>query len=155
MKVSDKETASRTKRFEQVCREGGVKLTPQRMEVFRSVAETGDHPDAEMVYKRVRERMPTVSMDTVYRTLWLLRDLGLIIALGASRERARFDANLTRHHHFVCEHCGLTRDFYSDDFDEVKLPELLNGVGEVITMQVEARGICLGCAAKKHTEKRA
>ena len=63
------------------------------------------------VFEGVRERMPTVSLDTVYRTLWWLKDLGLITTLGSSRERTRFDANLSRHHHFVCVQCGLTRDF--------------------------------------------
>jgi len=40
------------------------------MEIFREVAQAGDHPDAEKVFQGVRERMPTVSLDTVYRTLW-------------------------------------------------------------------------------------
>ena len=63
--------------FEQVCRGAGVKLTHQRMEVFREVALSGDHPDAETIYRRVRARIPTVSLDTVYRALWLLAELGL------------------------------------------------------------------------------
>ena len=52
--------------FETVCRDSGIKLTHQRLEIFREVAQTGDHPDAEKVYQGVRERMPTVSLDTVY-----------------------------------------------------------------------------------------
>ena len=96
------------------------------MEIFREVAQTGDHPEAERVHQGVRERMPTISLDTVYRTLWLLKDLGLINTLGPPRERTRFDANLSRHHHFVCIRCGLTRDIYSDELDELRL----TGFGE-------------------------
>ena len=117
MKIPLKEIEQRMARFEEACRNSGAKLTHQRMEIFREVAQTGDHPDAEKVFQGVRKRMPTVSMDTVYRTLWWLKDLGLITILGPARERARFDANLRRHHHFVCTQCGLTRDFYSDELD--------------------------------------
>jgi Fur family peroxide stress response transcriptional regulator len=136
-------------RFEQVCRSAGVKLTHQRMEIFRQVAQTSDHPDAESVYRGVRKRVPTMSLDTVYRALWLLSDLGLITTLGPPRERARFDANLRRHHHFVCHRCGLTRDFYSNAFDELRLPQSVKAIGSVETTHVEARGICRNCAMKE------
>ena len=136
-------------RFEEVCRNSGMKLTHQRMEIFREVAQTSDHPDAEKVYQGVRKRMPTMSLDTVYRTLWMLKDLGLITTLGSSRERTRFDANLSRHHHFVCIRCGLTRDFYSDAFDELRLPDSVKAFGRVETTQVEIKGVCLKCNAKE------
>ncbi len=136
--------------FQRVCREAGTKLTPQRLEIFREVAATGDHPDAETIHRRVKGRMPTVSLDTIYRTLWLLVDLGMIQTLGAAggRERARFDANLERHHHFVCVKCGLTRDFYSPDFDALAAPASLGEIGRVEATHVEARGVCLDCAGK-------
>jgi Fur family peroxide stress response transcriptional regulator len=133
-------------RFEQACRSAGVKLTHQRMEIFRELAHRGDHPDAESVYRGVRRRIPTMSLDTVYRALWLFSDLGLITTLGPSRERTRFDANLSRHHHFVCLRCGLTRDFCSDAFDELRLPQSIRTIGRVETTHVEARGVCRACA---------
>jgi Fur family peroxide stress response transcriptional regulator len=113
------------------------------------VAETGDHPDAETVFKSVRERVPTVSMDTVYRTLWRLKDLGLITTLGPQRERARFDANLSRHHHFVCTRCGLTRDFYSKNLDRLVLPDSLQSIGRAEKVQVEVKGLCFKCAQER------
>ena len=149
MKISKRETERRMGRFGQVCRNSGMKLTHQRMEIFREVAQTVDHPDAEKVYKGVRKRLATVSQDTIYRTLWLLKDLGLITTLGPPRERTRFDANLDRHHHFVCVRCGLMQDFYSDKFDELNLPESANSFGYVVTTQVEVKGVCLKCAAQK------
>jgi Fur family peroxide stress response transcriptional regulator len=145
---SKREVAQRMERFVQVCRNAGIRLTHQRLEIFREVAQTGDHPDADMVYQRVREQMPTVSLDTVYRTLWLLNDHGLITALGPSRERTRFDANLTRHHHFVCVHCGFTRDFYSEELNNIKLPRSAKALGRIEATLVEVRGVCRGCAGK-------
>ncbi|MCG8508701.1 MAG: transcriptional repressor [Rhodospirillales bacterium] len=148
MSVREQDIAARMEKFERVCREAGTKVTHQRLEIFREVAKTQDHPDAETIYHRVRERMPTVSLDTVYRTLWLLVDLGMIQTLGPGRERARFDANLDQHHHFVCVQCGLTRDFVSKDFDALALPASLKEIGSVEVTHVEARGVCLDCAAK-------
>jgi Fur family peroxide stress response transcriptional regulator len=145
MRVDKDDVERRMKRFEQVCRDAGTRLTHQRLEVFREVAQTGDHPDAETVYRRVRERLPTVSLDTVYRTLWLIADLGLINTLGPPRERTRFEANPRRHHHFVCVRCGLTRDFYGDAFDGLRLPAAVKAYGRVETTHVEARGICQAC----------
>lgn len=149
-----REVRQRVARFQQLCRDEGVRLTHQRMEIFREVAQTGDHPDAETIYKRVRERMPTVSLDTVYRTLWLLNDHGLITTLGPSRERTRFDANLTRHHHFVCVRCGLTRDFYSEELDDLELPRSAKAFGRIETTLVEVRGVCRECAGKKDTARK-
>jgi Fur family peroxide stress response transcriptional regulator len=149
MKVSKKELDKRMARFEEVCRESGAKLTPQRMEIFREVAQTGEHPDAEKVFEGVRKRMPTVSLDTVYRTLWWLNDLGLIKMLGPARERVRFDADLSRHHHFVCTECGLTRDFVSDELDRLELPDSLLSIGHAEKTHVEVKGLCRKCAGKK------
>lgn len=148
MKAGKDDIERRMKRFEQECRDAGARLTHQRLEVFREVAQTGDHPDAETVYRRVRERLPTVSLDTVYRTLWLLTDLGLISTLGPPRGSTRFEANLSRHHHFVCVHCGLTRDFYSDALDDLKLPAAVKAHGRVETTHVEVRGVCQTCGKK-------
>jgi Fur family peroxide stress response transcriptional regulator len=152
LKTEKREIERRMEHFEQVCRAAGVKVTHQRVEIFRQVAQSGHHPDADTVFRGVRKRVPTMSLDTVYRTLWLLDDLGLITTLGPPRERARFDANLRRHHHFVCRRCGLVRDFYSDTFDDLKLPESVSTIGLVETTHVEAEGVCTKCAGQQENE---
>lgn len=152
LKVSQREISTRMNRFVETCRASGAKLTHQRMEIFREVAQAIDHPDAEKVYRRVRKRVPTVSLDTVYRTLRWLEELGFISTLGPLRERARFDGNLRQHHHFVCVRCGLTRDFYSDHLNNLELPESVKAIGRVETMQVEVNGVCYDCAAKRNNK---
>ncbi len=149
MNPTPEELQQRLSRFKEGLRRAGVKLTHQRLEIFQEVAGSSDHPDVETVFKGVRERVPTVSLDTVYRTLWLLLDLGLITTLGPPRERVRFDANMRPHHHFVCSQCGRTRDFYSDALDELKVPRSVKSLGRVETMRVEVRGLCLECAGRK------
>jgi Fur family peroxide stress response transcriptional regulator len=150
MEIEKLELEKRMALFETICRQEGIKLTHQRMEIYREVACTGDHPNAEEVYQRVRERLPTVSLDTVYRTLWLLNDLGLIKTLRSHRERTRFDANLSGHHHFICEQCGFTQDFYSTELDNFTLPDsVVNSLGDMETIHFEVRGICRNCVADK------
>ena len=149
MELKLKEIQQQMNRFKDALRRSGVKLTHQRLEVFREVARTGDHPAAETIYKGVRKRIPTVSLDTVYRTLWLLIDLGLITTLGPPRERVRFDANMSPHHHFVCTQCGLVRDFYGQEFDALKVPDAVKALGSVERTHVEFRGLCSRCSNKK------
>lgn len=127
-------------------RRAGVKVTPQRVEIFRAVVAAGDHPDAETVLHSVRKRLPTVSLDTVYRTLWLMVDLGLLSTLGTPRDRTRFDANPRPHHHFVCRKCGATADFESEALDRLEIPDAVRELGNVETARVEVRGLCRGCA---------
>jgi len=135
--------------FKAAARAAGVKLTHQRLEIFREVASSVEHPDAETVFRAVRTRMPTVSLDTVYRTLWMLNDLGLVTALGPRRESVRFDANLDRHHHYVCVRCGSTTDFKSPALDSLRIPDAVRGLGSIVASRVEVRGICERCRKKR------
>jgi Fur family peroxide stress response transcriptional regulator len=135
----------RLARLEAAVREAGIKLTHQRLEIFRELAATEEHPDAETLFRAVQRRMPTVSLDTVYRTLWMLRDLGLVTTLGPQRDGARFDVNVEPHHHYVCVQCGLVRDFTSEALDALPVPDAIEGFGTVVGAQVEVRGLCAGC----------
>jgi Fur family peroxide stress response transcriptional regulator len=145
MKVDETEVSRRMELYEAALRSAGVKRTHQRLEIFREVAASLDHPSAEAVFQAVRVRLPTVSLDTVYRTLRLLGELGVLGTLGPRRESQRFDANLAPHHHFVCQRCGLARDFTSGSLDHLDLPDSLAALGTVLGTQVEVRGVCHAC----------
>ena len=139
---------NRLKEFEQVCREKGVKLTHQRMEIFREVLTSKDHPSAEEIHKQLKKRMPTISLDTVYRTLATLEDYKIINKFNVLDDRGRFDANLTPHHHLVCTRCKGIKDFYWTIFDGIQLPPETKDWGQVHYKQVELRGICEDCLRK-------
>ncbi len=127
----------------------GIKLTHQRLEIFQEIAVSVEHPDVETVFRAVKARVPTVSLDTVYRTLWLLHDLGLATTLGPQRDGVRFDANLTPHHHYVCVRCGLVRDFESAGLNALRLPESVKPFGSIVDAHVEVRGVCAKCVREK------
>ena len=143
--TSSKQAEKRVADFVEVCRRQGVKATHQRTEILRELAGTHEHPDAETIFGRVRQRIPAVSLDTVYRTLKLLEEKGVIGRVGSMRDRTRFDANTDRHHHFVCSECGLIGDFYSDGLDRFPVSREVAEMGRVDGVYVELRGRCRKC----------
>jgi Fur family peroxide stress response transcriptional regulator len=126
----------------------GLRLTPQRAEVYLQMARSSGHPGAAEVHSSVRRRLPSISLDTVYRTLWKLTELGLLRPLVTTGDRIRFDAVLEPHHHFVCVRCGRTIDFTSSELDNLEVPEAARRLGSVWDAHLEARGICRRCAAE-------
>lgn len=152
MEVDAQTVEARVQRFLKACRDANYKVTPQRSEIFKEVAKSVEHPDAESIFRGVRERLPTTSLDTVYRTLWWLAGLGLVKTMGPTQERTRFDANMEHHHHFVCLQCGLTRDFHSEELDALQLPEAVAVFGSIEWTQVEVKGICRKCARERKAE---
>ena len=145
----------RLARLRSAFRERGVKLTHQRLEIFREIASSLEHPTADVVFRAVKARLPTVSLDTVYRTLWLLNDLGLVATLGPRKEGIRFDPNLGRHHHYLCLRCGLVRDFEGSGMAALRLPAAVRGFGSVRVVQVEVRGLCRRCSSAQPKTKKA
>lgn len=137
--------------FLEICRRQGVKATHQRTEILRELAGSDEHPDAETIFRRVRQRIPAISVDTIYRTLRLLEDSGVIARVGSIRDRTRFDANTDRHHHFVCTECGMIGDFCSSEMDCVAVPREVSEMGNVEEVYVELRGVCRQC--KQRTTK--
>lgn len=129
-------------------RESGLRVTHQRLEVAREVAGSDLHPDVETIYRGVRERVPTISLDTVYRTVAALAELGLVTRVDVTAGATRYDANLDRHHHFVCTRCGLIRDVYSPALDGIEASEEAADLGTVESVKVQLRGVCSECKRK-------
>ncbi|MCF6285085.1 MAG: transcriptional repressor [Candidatus Hydrogenedentes bacterium] len=137
---------SRIDRLATECRRANMRVTPQRLEIFRELLKSDDHPAVETLYQRVRKRQPTLSLDTLYRTLATLESAGLVSRVGSLTGIARFEANMTPHDHFLCVTCGKIADIpgpnRQDMVDQVELPEGY----EVQCLQLELRGICAECA---------
>jgi Fur family transcriptional regulator, peroxide stress response regulator len=153
MKIEAKEVERRTRTFSEACRHYGVKATHQRTEIYRELARTNEHPDAETIYARVRRRIPAISLDTVYRTLRLLERKRMISRVGTLGERTRFDANTDRHHHFVCTECGFMGDIYNEEWNNFRAPNDVMAMGKVNSVHVEFRGLCKACQKKQHDNR--
>lgn len=144
-------TADRTsllETFKEICRETGLKVTHQRLEIFRVLAQAKDHPSVETVFEKVKKKVPTIALDTVYRTLTTLEQHGVLGKLELEM-RARYDPNIEVHHHFICTECKKIEDFYWPVFDGMKLPASKSPWGRVSSKRVEVKGICSACLKRK------
>lgn len=81
------------------------RLTKQRAAILRAL-DGAAHLSAETILERVREELPGVSLGTIYRTLDILRELGLVQVFSHAGSAARFEAVLEKHHHLLCTNCS-------------------------------------------------
>ena len=95
---------------ETTLREKGIQPSAQRVAVASYVLETHEHPSAELVFKRVRERFPWISRATVYNTLNLFVEKGLLQRLTIAEDSVVFDPVTAMHHHFIDEETGAIHD---------------------------------------------
>ncbi|MBN2711400.1 MAG: transcriptional repressor [Planctomycetes bacterium] len=142
-------TEKMVEHFREVCRESGLKVTPQRVEIYRALASTKMHPDVEMVRESLNASMPNLSTDTIYRTLSMFEEFGLVTRIEAIGNRARYDADTSRHPHFFCTECGCVKDFHCDEMETIAAPRSAKKLGRVDSVHIHVRGVCNECLAKE------
>jgi len=144
-KISCAELDENTRWFTSRCRELGLKVTPQRVAIYRELIKTDEHPSAEMLYEKVRRVFPNISLDTVNRTLLTLNEIGAAFVVEGSGDAKRFDGNLEEHQHFRCVKCKRIIDFHHKPFDDIKLPAGIGKKFTVLRKTVYLEGICDLC----------
>jgi len=87
-------------------RRAGIRVTPQRLMIIDVLVDNCTHPTAEDIYLRVRQQYPSISLATVYHTLTLLSQQGLVLELHGAKEGLRCDPDTTPHAHAYCERCS-------------------------------------------------
>ena len=108
-------------RLEQICLEKGLKMTDQRRIISRVLSEATDHPDVEQVYRRAVTIDNKISIATVYRTVRLLEDAGVIERLDFGDGRARFEeAREDHHHHLINVQSGAVIEFNCEELETLK-----------------------------------
>jgi Fur family transcriptional regulator, peroxide stress response regulator len=131
--------------FGEACRKAGLRLTPQRLEIFAELAEATDHPSAEELHQRLRSKFPPISLDTVYRTLGTFAQHGLVHKVETAESQGRFEVPKTRHHHLICRRCKEIVDFTWGAFDATELPDELTAWGRIENRNAVIYGICRTC----------
>ncbi len=149
MKEQDKNIQQKLAAFEQACRNAGLKVTHQRTEIYRELVMASDHPSAETLYKRLKDRLPSLSLDTVYRTLTTFNELGLIKRVQTVESQIRFEAQMMQHHHLICDNCKKIIDFEWQELDKLSIPQEVGQLGRVSSKNVILKGICNECLQKK------
>jgi Fur family ferric uptake transcriptional regulator len=126
------------------------RTTQQLVATYDVLAAACDHPTAEQLLKRVRRRLPRVSLGTVYRNLEKLRAQGRLRVLHLGHEGARYDAVLTDHDHFFCEDCGAVADV--EGAGPTTNVTKLTAAGYVVRgARVALLGLCPGCVRSSRT----
>lgn len=132
----------------------GLRLTPQRVAVCKVLSESKDHPTATMIYHELLPQFPTLSLATVYKTLNVLKELGLVHALGDAGDGAEhFDADLTPHINLVCVHCHRVVDFDEELIERVEKTVAERSGYEIHGARIVYYGVCPTCRnGHNHTE---
>ncbi len=144
---------SRMAHFRSRCSELGLAATHQRQSIYRVLAESETHPQPEAIYRRVKRRIPAISLATVYKNIKTFVAMGLLQEVGSEAGSYRLDANLDRHHHLVCVRCKAVVDFYDPRLDRVRATEAHPKDFRILRYQVEALGVCPACRSKPTRSK--
>lgn len=131
--------------FKKTTRDANLKVTSQRTAIYDVVAAARDHPGVEEIRERLPSHLSEIAIDTVYRTMGSLEDLGLVRRVAGVGERSRYDPVTTWHGHFICTACHAIHSV------DCPLPESFGweqarALGRVREVQWIARGICHACA---------
>ena len=127
-------------------REGGMRVTTQRVVVHRALQELNRHVTAEELLAAVADRLPSVALPTIYSTLELFERLGLVRRVQRAGTTL-FDSRVEPHHHLVCTQCGSIEDLDSE-LDTLALERAAAGHGfEHERVEALVHGRCAGCRA--------
>ena len=123
-----------------------TRMTRQRAVILEELRKLKTHPTADELYSIVRERLPRISLGTVYRNLDFLADSGEIRRLEAAGSTKRFDGDISNHQHVRCIYCGRIGDV----MDLQQAPSVdgmhAGGFATIISSRVEYDGVCDACA---------
>jgi len=131
--------------FRNKCREANLKITPQRTIIFDALVNDKGHPTADIVFQRVRKKIPNISFDTVSRTLLSFVDMGLLKVVEGYGRPKRFDTDVDSHHHFQCLKCNKIIDFCDTGFDALEIPKEIKNRFTVTGKKVVLEGLCDSC----------
>ncbi len=128
---------------------GIVRMTKQREIILEELRKLKTHPTASELYDIVRERLPKISLGTVYRNLEILAEMGMIKKLEIAGKEKRWDGDTSKHYHFRCVKCGKVEDIFLKDEDLEKLDSFFKSYihdnVKFEDMNVEINGLCSEC----------
>jgi Fur family transcriptional regulator, peroxide stress response regulator len=140
-----KTSDSKHQELESICKKHGLALTIQRRAILETLASRKDHPTADQVFEAVSVRMKGVSRTTVYRVLDTLVSIGIAKKVSNPQSKARFDADMSRHHHLTCLRCGLVLDLFDANLSNLQLPTGIEDEFRIQDYSITFTGLCAPC----------
>lgn len=135
-------------RFRQVCAEHGLTATHQRQILFEVLQGMTGHPSPEKVYAKVKRRIPSVSLATVYKNIHLFIASGIFREVSLHHGSLRVEVNSRPHHHLVCTVCRSISDIDEKDLGLLQKPKTLSSGFLVERYAVDVLGRCTSCQEK-------
>ncbi|MBM4295907.1 MAG: transcriptional repressor [Deltaproteobacteria bacterium] len=135
----------------QKLRSRGIAVTPQRLTVLAVLENRRDHPSAEKIFQEVRRQLPAISFNTVYKTLEVLHQKGLVLKVNPLHEMARYDCCTSPHAHLICRGCHRIMDA---DWEPPQAfpPEALQGFF-VEQQTLTLWGLCPDCQGQENRKE--
>ncbi len=144
-KIPAEEVAGRLTKFREFIKRRGLKSTRQRDEIARQFFESSGHRSADQIYRDVKRETPGIGFSTVYRTMRLLCEAGLVQERHFRDAEALYE-NVSGHHdHFICTSCGKIIEF-EDEVIEQRQQQVADRFGfELKSHRMELYGLCADC----------
>lgn len=132
--------------FTSTLKQTGMRLTPQRIAICKLLSETDSHPTAAMIYERIHDQYPSLSLMTVYNTLNVLVELGVVNALGnVGDDNVHYDGNTSPHINLACVSCHKIVDMDSTKVADLN-GEVSNTSGfKILGARMLYYGLCPDC----------
>lgn len=124
----------------------GVKPSLQRLNILNFLLDNNIHPTVDTIYNELIGEIPTLSKTTVYNTLKLFVDKGVVQQISIEENELRYDGCTDFHGHFKCVQCGKIYDF---NVSESKIPSIVLNDFQIIEKHLYYKGICINCLNKK------
>lgn len=132
-----------------IFKEKHLKLTPQRIAVYKYLKSTKEHPSAEAIYNALQEDYPTMSLATVYKALKTLSEVGLIQELNVGEGNFRYDGSTHAHSHIKCSVCNRVDDVEGTVLGDLHAKAEEQTKYKILSSQVYFYGICEDCYSKQ------
>ena len=139
------------KKVTELLRSKGFKVTPQRLAIYNALCNTKSHPNAEMIFNKLQPYYPTMSLATIYKTVDILHEIGLINILNIGEDSFRYDARIDSHAHVCCTQCGRIEDA-SVNLDECCRDVAKATAYDLQRYQLYFYGLCSECQKKDPTK---
>lgn len=138
------------KELTSLLKEKNVKPSLQRLKILEYLINSEDHPTVDIIFQDLNTEIPTLSKTTVYNSLNILVDAGLVKVVNIESSEARYEAAFEDHGHFKCKKCGKIYDF---EIDMKKIDLQIPEGFEVSEKDIYFKGICKECFKKSKTDK--
>ena len=134
------------KKYVDLLRENNIKITTQRLEILKYLDDHRTHPTVDEIYKELKKSNPALSKTTVYNSVDILKQSGLIQSLNITGSEYRYDFKRGMHHHFLCKKCGEITDI---DIECPNIQKTIDNGYWVEEVHGYFKGICKKCLKKE------